>query len=488
MSDNTETAILAGGCFWGVQELLRKRDGIISTRVGYTGGENDNPTYPNHPGHAEAVEIVFDPELISYRDILEFFFQIHDPTTKDRQGNDVGSSYRSEIFVTSDEQREVAEETIADVDASGLWPGKVVTEISDAVPFWEAEPEHQDYLQRIPNGYTCHYPRPGLEAAAPRDRGLARGGGLLQVRLVDAGDPVRIQTRVDRFLSSSHRVDVGTIGGEPGRHLGTFGNGAVAGDHDIDVPGGLTQPVQRRLVGAHLIVLARVEDRDQDVGEHVAGEQDATVGEEDRGVADGVRLMLDDLARHGSAVRGQRGDERDQLERDVPTASSAAPSCCCSRVSPANLSAGGGGVARHVAEPVMPEQVVPVGMGGEPGDHRNAEPVHVIGELVQLGSIDAGIDQDQPVLRAHHDGIGPDPLALPDPDAVGHLIQLAHLHSNRSFSVQPSAAHAETAIRGQNHRSVWPAWGRTPARCRVGRRGQVGTKRRSFSISPPTNT
>ena len=160
-NDNAETAILAGGCFWGVQELLRQREGVISTRVGYTGGENDNPTYRNHPGHAEAVEIVFDPERISYRDILEFFFQIHDPTTKDRQGNDIGSSYRSEIFYTSDEQRQVAEDTIADVDASGLWPGKVVTEISEAVPFWEAEPEHQDYLQRIPNGYTCHFPRPG---------------------------------------------------------------------------------------------------------------------------------------------------------------------------------------------------------------------------------------------------------------------------------------------------------------------------------------
>jgi peptide-methionine (S)-S-oxide reductase len=161
MSDNAETAILAGGCFWGVQDLLRQRDGVISTRVGYTGGKNEPPTYRNHPGHAEAVEIVFDPERISYRDILEFFFQIHDPTTKDRQGNDIGSSYRSEIFYTSDEQRQVAEDTIADVDASGLWPGKVVTEISEAVPFWEAEPEHQDYLQRYPSGYTCHFPRPG---------------------------------------------------------------------------------------------------------------------------------------------------------------------------------------------------------------------------------------------------------------------------------------------------------------------------------------
>jgi peptide-methionine (S)-S-oxide reductase len=161
MNHNTETAILAAGCFWGVQELLRHRDGVISTRVGYTGGRNDNPTYGNHPGHAEAVKIVFDPERISYRDILEFFFQIHDPTTKDRQGNDIGSSYRSEIFYTSDEQRQVAQNTIADVDASGLWPGKVVTQVSEAPPFWEAEPEHQDYLQHHPNGYTCHFPRPG---------------------------------------------------------------------------------------------------------------------------------------------------------------------------------------------------------------------------------------------------------------------------------------------------------------------------------------
>jgi peptide-methionine (S)-S-oxide reductase len=161
MSANTETAILAGGCFWGVQELLRHRDGVISTRVGYTGGQNDNPTYRKHPGHAEAAEIVFDPARLSYRDILEFFFQIHDPTTKDRQGNDFGSDYRSEIFYTSDEQRQVAENTIADVDASGLWPGKVVTEVSEAVPFWVAEDEHQDYLQRYPAGYNCHFPRPG---------------------------------------------------------------------------------------------------------------------------------------------------------------------------------------------------------------------------------------------------------------------------------------------------------------------------------------
>src|SRR6478752_1630782 len=149
MSDNTETAILAGGCFWGVQELLRQREGVISTRVGYTGGRNDNPTYPNHPGHAEAVEIVFDPSRISYRDILEFFFQIHDPSTKNRQGNDVGTAYRSAIFYENAKQKAVAEDTIKDVNASGLWPGKVVTEVTPVGPFWEAEPEHQDYLQRI---------------------------------------------------------------------------------------------------------------------------------------------------------------------------------------------------------------------------------------------------------------------------------------------------------------------------------------------------
>lgn len=156
----TERAVLAGGCFWGMQDLIRKLPGVTSTRVGYTGGQNDHPTYRNHPGHAEAIEIMFDPSAISYRRILEFFFQIHDPTTLDRQGNDLGSSYRSEIFYTSEAQRQVAEDTIADVDASGLWPGKVVTKLSGAPDFWEAEPEHQDYLERIPNGYTCHFPRP----------------------------------------------------------------------------------------------------------------------------------------------------------------------------------------------------------------------------------------------------------------------------------------------------------------------------------------
>ncbi len=156
----TETAILAGGCFWGMQELLRDYPGVVSTRVGYSGGDVPNATYRNHGTHAEAVEIVFDPAKITYRKILEFFFQIHDPTTRDRQGNDRGVSYRSAIFYTTDEQKRVAEDTIADVNASGLWPGKVVTEVAPAGPFWLAEPEHQDYLQRIPYGYTCHWVRP----------------------------------------------------------------------------------------------------------------------------------------------------------------------------------------------------------------------------------------------------------------------------------------------------------------------------------------
>jgi len=160
MSETTETAILAGGCFWGMQDLIRKRDGVLSTRVGYSGGDVANATYRNHGTHAEAIEIVFDPETISFRDLLEFFFQIHDPSTKNRQGNDIGLSYRSAIFYTSDEQKQVAEDTIADVDASGIWPGPVVTEVAAAGPFWEAEPEHQDYLERYPNGYTCHFPRP----------------------------------------------------------------------------------------------------------------------------------------------------------------------------------------------------------------------------------------------------------------------------------------------------------------------------------------
>ena len=157
----TEKAILAGGCFWGVQDLIRKLEGVISTRVGYTGGDTPNATYRNHGSHAEAIEILFDPDRISYRDLLEFFFQIHDPTTKDRQGNDIGSSYRSAIYYVDDEQRRIAEDTIADVDASGLWPAKVVTQLAPAGPFWEAEAEHQDYLERYPHGYTCHFVRPG---------------------------------------------------------------------------------------------------------------------------------------------------------------------------------------------------------------------------------------------------------------------------------------------------------------------------------------
>jgi len=155
-----ERAVLAGGCFWGMQDLIRKLPGVISTRVGYTGGDVPNATYRNHGTHAEGIEIIFDPSLISYRQLLEFFFQIHDPSTPDRQGNDMGKSYRSAIYYVDENQKSVALETIADVDASGLWPGKVVTEVEPAGEFWEAEPEHQDYLLHYPNGYTCHFPRP----------------------------------------------------------------------------------------------------------------------------------------------------------------------------------------------------------------------------------------------------------------------------------------------------------------------------------------
>jgi peptide-methionine (S)-S-oxide reductase len=156
-----ETAILAGGCFWGMQDLVRKLPGVVSTRVGYSGGDVPNATYRHHGTHAEALEVAFDPARMSYRQLLEFFFQIHDPSTPNRQGNDRGASYRSGIYYLSDAQRQVALDTIADVDASGLWPGKVVTEVKPAGPFWQAEPEHQDYLERHPNGYTCHFPRPG---------------------------------------------------------------------------------------------------------------------------------------------------------------------------------------------------------------------------------------------------------------------------------------------------------------------------------------
>jgi peptide-methionine (S)-S-oxide reductase len=161
MTESTERAVLAGGCFWGVQDLIRKYPGVISTRVGYTGGDVPNATYRNHGTHAEAIEIIFDPRRISYRQLLEFFFQIHDPTTRNRQGNDVGMSYRSAIFYTTEEQKQIALDTIADVNASGIWPGKVVTEVAPAGPFWQAEPEHQDYLEKYPDGYTCHFIRPG---------------------------------------------------------------------------------------------------------------------------------------------------------------------------------------------------------------------------------------------------------------------------------------------------------------------------------------
>ena len=158
---SNERAVLAGGCFWGMQELIRHKPGVISTRVGYTGGDVPNATYRNHGTHAEGIEVIYDPAIITYRDILEFFFQIHDPTTLNRQGNDIGLSYRSAIYYVDDAQKAVALDTISDVEASGIWPGRVVTEVEPAGDFWEAEPEHQDYLQRIPHGYTCHFPRPG---------------------------------------------------------------------------------------------------------------------------------------------------------------------------------------------------------------------------------------------------------------------------------------------------------------------------------------
>ncbi|MDA3920846.1 MAG: peptide-methionine (S)-S-oxide reductase MsrA [Salinisphaera sp.] len=160
MTTTNERAVLAGGCFWGMQDLLRRYPGVVTSRVGYTGGEVRNATYRNHGNHAEAIEIIYDPAQISYRKLLEFFFQIHDPSTLNRQGNDRGASYRSAIYYTNEDQKQVALDTIADVDASGLWPGRVVTEVEPAGDFWEAEPGHQDYLERIPNGYTCHFVRP----------------------------------------------------------------------------------------------------------------------------------------------------------------------------------------------------------------------------------------------------------------------------------------------------------------------------------------
>ena len=185
MTQPTERAILAGGCFWGVQDLFRRFPGVVSTRVGYTGGDVRNATYRNHGTHAEAIEIVFEPEVLSYRRGLEFFFQIHDPTTHNRQGNDRGLSYRSAIFYTSDQQRLTAVDTIADVNASGLWPGKAVTEVAPAGEFWLAEPEHQDYLERIPNGYTCHFIRPNW---------------VLPVRVKAAGGATKLVTCLDREL------------------------------------------------------------------------------------------------------------------------------------------------------------------------------------------------------------------------------------------------------------------------------------------------
>ena len=165
MTTKIETTLLDGGCFWGMEALLRRYPGVLSTRVGYTGGDVPNATYRNHGTHAEALEVMFDPSLVSFRQILEFFFQIHDPTTKDRQGNDVGSSYRSAIFYFDDVQKQVAINTVADVNAADLWPGKDATESVPAGPFWEAEPEHQDYLERYPTGYTCHFVRPGWKLA-----------------------------------------------------------------------------------------------------------------------------------------------------------------------------------------------------------------------------------------------------------------------------------------------------------------------------------
>nr|O69761.1 RecName: Full=Peptide methionine sulfoxide reductase MsrA; Short=Protein-methionine-S-oxide reductase; AltName: Full=Peptide-methionine (S)-S-oxide reductase; Short=Peptide Met(O) reductase [Pseudomonas fluorescens]AAC15512.1 putative methionine sulfoxide reductase [Pseudomonas fluorescens] len=202
MTRHTETAILAGGCFWGMQDLLRRYPGVLHTRVGYTGGDVPNATYRNHGNHAEAIEIVFDPAVISYRQILEFFFQIHDPSTPNRQGNDLGPSYRSAIYYLNEQQRDIAEDTAADVDASHLWPGRVVTEIEPAGPFWEAEPEHQDYLERIPNGYTCHFIR---RMEAPQAR--------LKVEFV--------RRRGDRFRPFSALT---TGGNQPGARGGLTNN------------------------------------------------------------------------------------------------------------------------------------------------------------------------------------------------------------------------------------------------------------------------
>ena len=174
MSVTDERAVLAGGCFWGMQDLIRRMPGVSYTRVGYSGGDVPNATYRNHGSHAEAIEIFFDPNKLSYRALLELFFQIHDPTTRNRQGNDVGTSYRSAIYYTSPEQKAVAEDTIADVNASGLWPGKVVTQLEPVSDFWQAEPEHQDYLERLPHGYTCHFARPNWKLPVRTKASAAR--------------------------------------------------------------------------------------------------------------------------------------------------------------------------------------------------------------------------------------------------------------------------------------------------------------------------
>jgi peptide-methionine (S)-S-oxide reductase len=179
MNDHNKIAVLAGGCFWGMEDLFREQPGVVSARVGYTGGSNTHPTYRNHPGHAEALEITYDPDETDYRALLEFFFQIHDPTTKNRQGNDVGTSYRSAIYYLDDEQKHIALDTIAGIEGSGRWPGTVVTEVTPAGEFWEAEPEHQNYLQRYPSGYTCHYIRP--EWALPhREDGAGAGAATAE--------------------------------------------------------------------------------------------------------------------------------------------------------------------------------------------------------------------------------------------------------------------------------------------------------------------
>jgi peptide-methionine (S)-S-oxide reductase len=204
MAGRTERAILAGGCFWGMQQLIRRFPGVVSTRVGYSGGDVKNATYRNHGTHAEAIEIIFDPDKTSFRNLLEFFFQIHDPTTRNRQGNDVGMSYRSAIFYTNDEQRRLAEDTIADVDASGLWPGRVMTEVAPAGDFWEAEPEHQDYLERYPNGYTCHSSvRAGNCPAAPPWRDMAASRSLKEEETLGCLYPIAVRQGASPRLHAS---------------------------------------------------------------------------------------------------------------------------------------------------------------------------------------------------------------------------------------------------------------------------------------------